>query len=596
MLLNDHADPAILEQKISQLRIEEFGDDLGVWNDVIDFKLQPLKDIHLFSGLKGEMNINGDGLSVSFLTIIGICILLSAYMNYVNFAAVKAVERKTDIGIRKVMGSTSWQLAAQLLLESAMLNMVAVVLAIVCCFLCHSFLIEFTGAKSLNFIQMVLAPQTLRCIALVLTAGIVCTSLYPVLMLTSFNPAHVLRAGKVTSRSAGGDLRKSLIVVQFIVGIVFTVSTYAAYQQLQYVKDLDMGMDINNVMVVKGFGAQPYSSYENFKSKLEAYPSIRAVGTSSSTPGEEIINLSLRARVAIKGGRSLVDKEIKLVTVDGDFFKAMEVKFLSGRSFDESIPSDKEGVILNETAAKILGYQDPREATNDNLTWGRSIMGAGSQSGIIGVIQNYHQLSLKNAFEPLGFITSKSHEWQWNKRYYFVRFENLSTKADLRSVMSSIERSWKSAVRDEPFNYFFLDQYFDRQYKSDAAMNVLFIAFSIIAIIIACLGLFGLVAYTTLQRTGEIGIRKVLGASVESILVLLSADFIRLMLVATILSIPLIMWGLRLWLNRYVFRMELTWWLFAFPVAVTFLIALLTVTLESMRLARRNPVDSLRHE
>ena len=596
LLLNEQADPKVLEQKISQLRVTKFGDDLGVWNDAIEFKLQALQDIHLFSALKGELNINGDGLSIYFLTIIGIGILLSAYLNYVNLATVKAVERKTEIGLRKIIGSTKWQLTAQLLVESAMLNLIAVVLAIVCCFLCQPLLIKVTGAKSLDFISLFSTPEAIGWIGLILVAGIVFSSLYPIVMLASFKPVAVLKANKAVFKSAGIDLRKLLMILQFTFGIGFSVGTYALYQQLQYLKNVDMGMDINQMLVVEGFGAQPYSSYENFKTKLEAFPSIKTVGTSSSAPSEEITNLSLRARIATNGDKTLVDKELKLITVDGDFFKALDVKFLSGRNFDVSIPSDKEAVIVNEAAAKLLGYQAPGDAMNDNITWSRSIMGDGTQSRIIGVIRNYHQLSLKNAHEPLAFIHSSSHEWKWNKRYYFIKFENYSNRADFQSLMNSVQESWKSAVKDEPFKYFFLDQYFERQCKSDTTFNFLFIIFSIMAMFIACLGLFGLVAHTTLQRTKEIGIRKVLGAPIRSILILLSKDFIKLMVVATAFSLPLVIWGLRHWLNQYAFRIELTWLLFALPLVMIFAIALLTVMLQSVKVAVRNPVESLRYE
>jgi putative ABC transport system permease protein len=243
-----------------------------------------------------------------------------------------------------------------------------------------------------------------------------------------------------------------------------------------------------------------------------------------------------------------------------------------------------------------LGYQDPGDAANEDITWGRSIMGEGRQSRIIGVIRNYHQRSLKNAHEPLAFIPNATNEWQWNKRYYFIRFEDHSTKAGFQSVINHVENSWKSAVKDEPFNYFFLDQYFDRQYKSDATFSFLFTVFAVMAIAIACLGLFGLVAYTTLQRTKEIGIRKVLGASIRNILALLSRDFIRLMLVATVLAVPFVLWGLDQWLNQYAFRIELTLWLFMLPVSSVFVIALLTVVLKSLKVAVTNPVDSLRDE
>ncbi|MEX2232113.1 MAG: ABC transporter permease [Cyclobacteriaceae bacterium] len=595
LLLNDYADPEALGRKITELRVKQFG-FLGSWNDAIDFKLQPLRDIHLFSRLKGELAINGDGLSVYFLMIIGLCILLSAYVNYVNLATVKAVERKTEIGIRKIVGSTKWQLTAQLLVESALLNLIAVLLGVVICLACQPLLMSLTQVKSFNLSSIFLTTETLVWVGVILSAGIFLSSLYPVVMLSSFKPAQVLKGKNVASKSAGIDLRKCLIILQFAFCIGFTISTYALYKQLKYMKGVDMGMDIKQILVVKGFGAQPYSSYENFKSKLQAFPFIKAVGTSSSAPGEEITNLSLRARISIKEDKSLIDKELKVMTVDGDFFKTLDVKFLSGRNFDQTIPSDKDGVIVNEAAAKLLGYQDPRHAANENLSWGRSIMGEGMQSRIIGVIRNYHQLSLKNAHEPLAFIPNITNEWQWNKRYYFIKFEAHATRADFQAVMSSVEKSWKSVVKDEPFNYFFLDQYFDRQYRSDTTFNFLFMLFSMVAIVITCLGLFGLVAYTTLQRTKEIGVRKVLGASVRSILVLLSKDFMRLMVIATVLSVPLIVWSLDQWFSQYAFRIELTLWLFTLPVVLIFLIALFTVMLKSMKVAVTNPAESLRYE
>lgn len=596
LLLNDQSDAKTLEQKISQLRVKQFGGEMGDWNDIIDFKLQKLKDIHLFSSLKGELTINGDGLSVYFLVIIGICILLSAYVNYVNLATLKAVERGAEIGIRRIVGSTKWQLTIQLLVESGILNMIATLLAILVFILCQPLMINLTEVKSFNLPSTLITTETILWILVILVTGILLSSLYPVIMLSSFRPAQVMKGSVVKVKPGSIGLRKCLIIVQFIFCIGFTVGTYALYQQLQYMKNVDVGMDINQVLVVKGFGAQPYSSYENFKSKLESFPSIRVVGTSSSAPSEEITNLSLRARVSIKKNKSLIDKELKLMTIDGDFFKTLDVKFLGGRNFEPSVLSDKDAVILNEAAAVLLGYRNPGDAVNENLTWGRSIIGIGRQSRIIGVIRNYHQLSLKNVHEPLAFIPNAYNEWQWNKRYYFIRFEDQSTKSGFQAVMNNVENSWKSTVKDEPFNYFFLDQYFNRQYKAETTFNLLFILFSLVAIMIACLGLFGLVAYTTLQRTKEIGVRKVLGATVQNILVLLSKDFIQLMIIATILSVPLIMWGLYQWLNQYPFRIEVTLWLFTLPISIIFVIALFTVILKSIKVAVTNPVESLKYE
>jgi putative ABC transport system permease protein len=597
LLLVDQADPKILQQKMSELRHEQFGGkiEIGDWNDVIDFELQPLKDIHLFSSLKGDLTINGDGQAVYLMVIIGFCILFSAYVNCVNLATLRAVERGTEMGIRKIVGSTKWQLTLQLLVESGLLNIIAASASVIIFLACQPLLQELTGIKSFDLVSTLLAVDTVAVILIILAAGILLSSIYPVIMLSSFKPREVLRGLKMGTRPRGIGLRESLIILQFIFCIGFTVSTYALYQQLQYMKSAGSGLNINQIMVVKGFGAQPYSSYENFKTKLLAFPFVKAVGRSSSAPGEEITTLSLRARIFSRGDRSIIGKELKVMTVDGEFFGTLDLKFLAGRNFDSSILSDNV-VILNEAAAKLLGYETAGNAVNENLTWGRSIMGNGNQSRIIGVIKNYHHLSLKHAYEPLAFIPSAKEEWQWNKRYYFIRFGEQATMAGFQSLINDVEASWKSAVKDEPFNYFFLDQYFDRQYRSDAAVNLLFVFFSGVVVIITCLGLFGLVAYTTLQRTREIGIRKVLGASVPNILKLLTVNFVHFMVIAVVLSVPLITWGLYQWLNQYAFRIELNPWLFILPISIISVIAFVTIVLKSIKVAVANPVESLRQE
>jgi putative ABC transport system permease protein len=267
---------------------------------------------------------------------------------------------------------------------------------------------------------------------------------------------------------------------------------------------------------------------------------------------------------------------------------------LAGRNFDPAIISDKQAVIVNEAAAHLLGYENARDAVNQPLTWGRSLFDTDKKSKILGVIQNYNHLSLRNNHEPIAFIPKITYEWQWNKRYYFIRIDPANT--NLQATIKDIELSWKSVVKDEPFNYFFLDQYFNRQYKSEVTFNSLFIFFCILAVFIACLGLFGLVAYTTLQRTKEIGLRKVLGASVENILMLLSKDFVRLMVIAAVITLPLMIWGVQQWLTRYAFRISLNFWLFASPMFLIFTIALVTVIVRSINVAFKNPADSLRCE
>ena len=593
LLLNDHADPTRLGQKMSQERIKLFGKE-GTWNDAIDFKLQSVQDIHLYSSLKGEQGINGDGLSVCFLMIAGICILLCAYINYITLATVKAVERAAEMSIRKISGATKWNLTLQLIVESGVVNVTSALLAVIVLALTQPLLKDLTGVHSLSLSSPSLFENLFFWLAVIVLAGVLLSSLYPLVILSKLKPSEVLKGGKLgLARPRSIDFRRLLITVQFSFCFAFSVGTYALYQQVTYMKNADVGMDISRVVVVKGFGAQPYSAYENFKSRLATLPSVTSVGISSSAPGEEITYLSLRARVAGEG-KSPVDKEVKIMTVDGDFFKTLSVRFLAGRNFDPALIADKQSVILNEAAAHLLGYGDAREAVNQPLTWGRSILESNDKSKILGVIQNYHHLSLRNSHEPIAFIPKITYEWQWNKRYYFIRIDPANT--DLQAAIKDIERSWQSVVKDEPFNYFFLDQYFNRQYKSESTFNSLFIFFSILTVFIACLGLFGLVAYTTLQRTKEIGLRKVLGASIESILMLLSKDFVRLMVIAAVITLPLMIWGLQQWLSRYAFKINLDFWLFASPMILIFVLALFTVIVRSINVASGNPAESLRNE
>jgi putative ABC transport system permease protein len=594
LLLNGHADPIRLGERMSQERTKLFGDE-AAWNDPIDFKLQSLQDIHLFSSLKGEQSINGDGLSVYFLMIVGVCILLCAYVNYITLATVKAVERAAEMSIRKISGATRWNLTLQLIVESTLVNVSSAFLAVLILAITQPLLRDLTGVQSLGLSSTMLPANLFLLTGIIVSAGILLSSLHPLILLSSLKPAEILKGGRLALTRPGGiDLRKLLIIVQFSFCFAFSIGTYALYRQVTHMKNADLGMDISRVLVVKGFGAQPYSAYENFKSRLVMLPSVTSVGISSSAPGEEITYLSLRARVSGEPGSSSVDKEVKIMTVDADFFKTLSVNFLAGRNFDPNIIADKHAVILNEAAAHLLGYEDARNAASQLLTWGRSVFDTEQKSKIVGVIKNYNQLSLRNRHEPIAYIPKKSYEWQWDKRYYFIRIDGANT--NLPATVKDIEGSWKSVLKDEPFTYFFLDQYFNRQYKSEVTFNSLFIFFSLLAIFIACIGLFGLVAYTTLQRTKEIGVRKVLGASVESILMLLSKDFVWLMTIAALITTPIAIWGLQQWLSRYAFRIDLTFWLFAAPMTWIFVVALFTVIIRSSYIAFRNPADSLRCE
>jgi putative ABC transport system permease protein len=588
--LHPGVDVSALERKMSELRLSQFGKDMQYYSDLVEFDLQPIRDIHLQSNLRGELGLNGDGRAVLFLSIIGACILLSAYINYINLSTMKAVERKTEIGIRKVIGSTKVQLVMQLFVESLLFNGFAVLAASLIYLgsiplLENAFNIEWPERAGLFSVDFFIFGTS------VFLAGAILSISYPALILSSFKPAIVLKGkGTMLPSTRGFDLRKALIVCQFSFCIVFTIGTYAVYLQLQHMRNFDLGMNMNHVIAVRGFGFQKYDVFEKFKNTLASNSSVRSIGATSAAPGDEVIQLSFKPKVHVEGKTS-VDQELRNVLIDEGYLQTLDVQLIAGRDFDRSIRTDSESVIINEAAAKLLGFDDPSQIVNESLA-----NMADKPRKIIGVIRNYNQRSLRQQYEPLVFSPLWNNDYGWHNRYYLVKFEEARSFSDYQNNIAILQKAWKEANPERPFQYFFLDTYFDNQYKAETTFSGLYLFFSGAAIFIACLGLFGLVAYAALQRTKEIGVRKVLGATVKNILTLLSKDFMKLILLATAISVPLVSWLLSSWLNQYAFRILITVWLFALPLAGIFALALLTVVLKSLKVATANPVDSLRYE
>jgi putative ABC transport system permease protein len=593
LLLHPDTDVPALEEKISKQRVKQFGKEMIYFNDVIDFKLQPIRDIHLYSSLQNEIAINGDGRSIAFLSFVGIFILLSAYINYINLSTVKALSRRTEIGIRKVVGSSKVQLNVQVMTESLIINLMALLLAILIA-IGSTPLLEYGLGIQWPELNMDLFTSTfVWTVAGVLLAGIVLSALYPAFVLTAFKPAEVLK-GSIPISVSGGNrwtLRKSLTVVQFAFCIVFTTGTFVLYEQLTFMKEHDLGMNMNQVVAVRAYGFQSYRSYQNFKEKLSASTLIQFVGSSSAAPGDEITMLGLKPKVRI--GARPQEVEVKWVSVDNNFFKTLGIEVVAGRNFDGTTTTEKDAVILNEAAANALGFSNPEEVVNQPIHNLKEKPGE-----VIGVIRNYHQRSLKNNYEPIVFVPNwfKENDFGWNKFYYFIKLNPAASLRDLPWALKELEAAWKETTSEHPFNYFFLDNYFESHYRSEMTFSILFFFFSGFAIFIACLGLFGLVAYATLQRTKEIGIRKVLGASVNNILVLLSRDFVKLITVAAGVAIPLVGLVSASWLESYAFRINLSVWLFVVPLTLVFLLSLVTVVLRSFKVAAANPVDSIRYE
>lgn len=383
-------------------------------------------------------------------------------------------------------------------------------------------------------------------------------------------------------------MKQYLIVIQFILCIALTTAGFVIYRQMNFIVTHDPGFAREEVIVVRGYGFQKYEVFERFRTHLSSDPNIIASGMSSAAPGDEIIELTLRPGVSVDQSQS--PKEAKLVIADDGFFETLQIPFVAGRNFDRNQSTEKDAVIVNEAAARMLGYDNPQDILLAGLN--------GLQERpvtVIGVIRDYHQRSFHQQYEPMVYLPAWANSFGWDQKHYFVKLPP-QTGSGYEEVLSSIGQSWRATVPDMPFSYFFLDDHFTRQYKADLSFTALFTSFSAFALFIMLIGLVGVVAQVAINRTHEIAIRKVLGAAVEGLLVLLSRDFLKHMAIASLIAIPCVMLLVDAWLQTFVFRISLNVGTVAVPMVVLMLLTLTVVVLRSYRAAAANPVEGLRHE
>jgi putative ABC transport system permease protein len=547
--------------------------------------LQPLKDIHLTSDLTEEPETNGNARTVFFLGLIGIFVLVIAWINYVNLSTARALERAREVGVRKVIGAVRSQLINQFLVEAALVNLLSVLIAWGLAFL---FLASFNRLSGLELDPSYLgSPWFIGLLVSLWIVGSVLSGFYPAIVLSSFKPLVVLK-GKLKNNARGVLLRKGLVVTQFIASIALIAGTFIVYRQLKYLTSKDMGMNISQVLVVERPGiadtsqAVFNSNIDVFRNELKKNPNIQAVSASFTIPGKQ-----REYKVVLKRyGAAATDSAIvRFNSLDYDFLDVFKMKLIAGRKFSPDFPKDPDtSIIITETAAKLLGFKKPEDAIGQTCT----IQQFGNWSPIIvGVVNDYHQVSLKKPLDPSMFNCSL-----YGSEYYSMRVNT----TDLPRTIDHVRKSWATAFRGNPFEYFFLDEYFDKQYANERKFEKLFISFAVLAIIIGCLGLFGLSAYTATQRVKEIGIRKVLGASVPDITKMLSKDFLKLIIISVVIASPLAWWAMTKWLQDFAYRVNISWWIFLAAGAFALAIAMLTVSFQAIKAAIANPVKSLRTE
>jgi len=570
ILLKPAADPKALEAKLGGLvqrhmTTPDFSyRKFAAKGNFINLNLTPLKTIHLTSNRQREIGVNGNIQYVYIFSAIAIFILLLACVNFMNLSTARSANRAREVGVRKVLGSQRKYLIAQFLAESVLITIVATIIAVLASWALLPLFNQLSG-KNMHFTVQMFKWLLPALLVIILVVGFLAGA-YPAFFLSAFRPIHVLK-GKLASGFRGGGLRGVLVVFQFSISIFLIIATLVVCNQLKYIQKKDIGFDRDQVLVVKN--ATGASNPAILKREIKQLPGVIDVTLSSFLPTG-----TLRGPGTFSTSRGK-SAQGEFWYVDEDYLNTMGMKLVQGRNFSKSFATDSAAVIINETAARQLEYnENPSEIIEDKYH-------------VIGVVKDFNFSSLRDNVTPLLMVMHQ----------HFL--ESLSVKLktdDLPALVAKIENKWKSLAPNQTFTYSFMDDDFNAIYNNEQRMGKLFIIFTTLAIIIACLGLFGLAAYAAEQRTREISIRKVLGATVPTIVAMLSKDFVKLVLISAVIASPLAWIVMQKWLQRFAYRDNIHWWFFVITALGAVVIAFITIGFQSVNAARANPADSLRSE
>ncbi|PKV49015.1 putative ABC transport system permease protein [Aquimarina sp. MAR_2010_214] len=571
LLLNPNVDPVVLASKFPDFLERNIGEDMKKSKSYVSLFLEPLNEVYLYSSRGG--GISGDIDSIYVFSIIAIFILLIASINFINLTTARSVERAKEVGVRKVIGAEKRQLTFQFIGESIIIALLAFILSIV---LIAIFLPLFNTLSgkivSPGIFSNVTHIGILFIIALTIGA---LAGTYPAFVLSSFKPVQVLK-GSFSTGTKGILLRKGLVVVQFTISIALIIGTIIIYNQMNYMRNQELGFDKEQIVVLE---TNISPAQKKLQDNLNNLPGVISTSFGSSVPGGG--NNIAYSLIKNKNGEEQVIN-IDAYFTDYNFISQFGLKVVAGRTFSRDFGTDStEAMVLNEAAVKLLGYNSPEEALGINFSqWGKS-------GQVIGVVKDFHFTSLEENINPLTMTIAPN------------RTDLLSVKISTRNIeetLSSIEQKWETILPDDSFEFYFLDEAFNEQYRTHERFGNLFISFTILAILISCLGLLGLVAYSTLQRKREIGVRKVLGASVIKIIKLLSKEFISLVGIAFIIASPVAWFIMSYWLEDFAYRIGIQWWMFVLAGMSALFIAFIAVCFHATKASFANPVKSLRTE
>lgn len=589
LLLDKNTDPKKLEAQFPQLVakhvVPEIQHDMGVSLseaqksvNTFVFSLQPLTDIHLHSNTKYEFEANGDIRYVFIFSALALFILVLACINFTNLSTASSVRRSKEIGIRKVLGSEKGTLISQFLTESILLTFIAMALALGLVYLLLPYFNNLSGkhiAISYFFNYKTVIAEVLLAVLVGSLAGV-----YPAFFLSSFKIIQVLKGSSFTPKGAGNSLRSGLIVMQFAISTSLIIATFVVYQQLHFMQNKKLGYNKNQLLVL----SDTYTLGNNvqaFEQQLLNDKRVVSGTVSSSVPGYNDMGGTEVYASNIGDNNTHASIQINIYWIQHSYIPTMEMHLSEGRNFYPSAPADSSSVILNQTAVKALGFADI-----DPI--GKTLIRSGQRHyTVVGVVKDFNYTSAKNKVGPLMMLASDGSVGNIILR--------INTK-NIPQLISDIKKQWETYNTGAPFNYSFLDDQFASLYSTEQHTGQIFTSFSIIAVIIACLGLFGLAAFVIRQRVKEIGVRKVLGASSAGITVMLSKQFLKLVLIAVVIAFPLTWLAMSKWLQAFAYRVDMHWWVFVVSGFIAFAVAALTVSFQSVKASLANPVRNLRSE
>lgn len=561
-------------KKIDPVINKFYKDELDV-GETLSYVLQPVTDIHLYSQMSDELGQAGNPSTLMAFVLVSVFILLIACINFMNLTTAKSSIREKEVGIRKTAGANRKQLAIQFLGETFVMSLISIFLAIVIILVA---LPTFNSIAGTAFVIVdFIKPTILLSLFLLVVVVTILAGIYPALILSSFNPVKVLK-GSTQIGGKGSLLRKILVVGQFAISILLVTSSIIIYTQIDFMKNRYLGFEKDQKIIIP-VRSRIGDKYEMIKSEFLKDPSFTDASFSSTVPGRNVTGIWT---TNIEGRTDKAGVGMSYYYVDPDFIGLYGIKVVAGRPFQEDVISDLEhAYMINETAVQSLGWAAPEEAI------GKRLVGIDSAQTIIGVVKDFNYAGLQNELEPMVL--------EWRPESFGYLTLELNTEK-VQHALSFAEEKWNELFPGKPYEFNFLDEDFARLYKSEENFGKLMGTFTLLGFFIASLGLFSLASFLTERRTKEIGVRKVLGASVSGITILVSKEFIKWVLVANIIAWPLAYYFMNSWLQDFAYRIQITLWPFLLSGFVAFSLAVLTVSYQSIKAALANPVESLKYE